>query len=133
MKKKNKPKMKARDKQLTAVLKAMIVACRITSINMELKKIKNDKEAYKDLDARIKDIQRRYGFSRMLLVAPEALSRMSKLKYETVDFEGKKMRIKLYYQPLQDFVVKNLPSFLPHIASKVPPGPGSTQESDQKT
>ena len=114
-----KNKFKPFQKQIGSAGKALAIAIRIVSINLFLKKITNEQEAYKNLSDRMTEIKRKYGYSIFLTILTPVLLNSIEKPMELVTLNGKKERVRLYYKPLEDFLNANMQAFQSGISSRV--------------
>lgn len=106
-------------KQLGSASKALAIAIRVTSINLHLNKLKTEQDAYKDLKERMREIQKRYGYSKFLAILIPVLLNSIEKPMELVTLNNKKVNVKLYYKPLEDYLNENIQAFQSGIVSKV--------------
>jgi hypothetical protein len=121
----NKPKVKAKIKQLQAIAKAASKAVITTSTNMALNKLDMSKGII-DLRERLKEIQRRYGVQDCLDVFPDILKRIEERPHVDVSVPHpkggtRKIKVKLFWLPLKMWIDSFDPkNTLDPIEDKIP-------------
>jgi len=104
-------KITPRIKQLQSVSKDITRSILVSSTNYALKKF-NLNEAESDLNERIKEVQKRYGFPLCITVFPDILKRLKERPVQTVKVRdnGKEKLIKvlLLVKPMEEWISKFL-------------------------